>query len=164
MKQDIQGLNSNDGNNYLVLKTIYFYVAFFYIPNIFLTLHFGRLYVRYQKHIISIDCSLDTFRCRRSLQWLLNLKNGNIFFIVGMYLSIPMQFIETRDTYHIILLCVSTITYFAIICRPKGPLVPPAWIFNYTIFLASFIPYLMSIYTRAKGLFRVLNESITSSH
>ena len=79
------------------------------------------------KDIVSIDCSLDTFRCRRSLQGLLNLKKMVIFFfIVGMYLSIPMQFIETRDTYHIILLCVSTITYFAIICRPKGPLVPPA--------------------------------------
>ena len=35
MKQDIQGLNLNDGNNYLVLKAIHFlYVTFFYTTNI----------------------------------------------------------------------------------------------------------------------------------
>ena len=38
MKQDIQGLNLNDGNNYLVLKAIYFlYIAFFlYLQYLFL--------------------------------------------------------------------------------------------------------------------------------
>ena len=38
MKQDIQGLNLNDGNNYLVLKAIYFlYIAFLlYLQYLFL--------------------------------------------------------------------------------------------------------------------------------
>ena len=45
MKQDIQGLNLNDGNNYLVLKAIYFLYMAFSIPSIsvpalyFYTLH-----------------------------------------------------------------------------------------------------------------------------
>ena len=50
MKQDIQGLNLNDGNNYLVLKAIYFlYIAFFYTFNIYSYVILYTLYSHIKK-------------------------------------------------------------------------------------------------------------------
>ena len=57
MKQDIQGLNLNDGNNYLVLKAIYFLCMAFSIPSISIpTLYFYTLH----SHIKKTSCTLIT--------------------------------------------------------------------------------------------------------